>query len=61
AFTDSNELHKGDSSDSVVIDLETFLEAALKSEGIFGAVINPWSENIILTKELIHVILNEEV
>ena len=61
AFTDSSELHKGNPSDSVIIDLEAFLDAVLKSEGIFGAVINPWSENIILTKELIHVILNERV
>ena len=61
-FTDEAEMHKGSPTDSLEMDLKQFLECALSNEAIFGITINPFgSNNIILSKETIHIILNEEV
>ena len=61
-FTDEDEMHKGSPTDSLEMDLRQFLECALANEEVFGVSINPFgSNNIILSKETIHIILSEEV
>lgn len=61
-FTDEEKMHKGSPTDSLEMDLKQFLECALDNEEVFGVSINPFgSNNIILSKEIIHIILNEEV
>ena len=61
-FTDEEEMHKGTPTDSLEMSLRQFLECALNNEEAFGIIINPFgSNNIILAKETIQIILNEEV
>ena len=56
AFTSNEELEKGESTSTICQPVEDILKGNrdMQAEGI---IINPWGESFLLTKELIHAIL----
>ncbi|WP_026653318.1 ADP-ribosylglycohydrolase family protein [Butyrivibrio proteoclasticus] len=57
AFTSREEYLKGASSDTLVMDIEQLLEGFADDVGETGIIINPWSENLLLRKDLIKAIV----
>jgi ADP-ribosylglycohydrolase len=57
AFTSRNEFQKGQSSDTLVMDIEQVLEGFAGDTTEAGIIINPWSESFLLRKDLITAIL----
>lgn len=57
AFTSRNEFQKGQSSDTLVMDIEQVLEGFSGDTTEAGIIINPWSESFLLRKDLITAIL----
>lgn len=57
AFTSREEYLKGASSDTLVMDIEQLLEGFADEVGEAGIIINPWSENLLLRKDLIKAIV----
>ena len=57
AFTSRQEYLDGASSDTLVMDIEQLLEGFADEVGEAGIIINPWSENLLLRKDLIKVII----
>lgn len=61
AFTSFEEELRGSSKvmSTFLGNIKQLFEAALKTEGINGIIINPWNRTIMLDKELIRIILRE--
>ena len=57
AFTSRQEYLKGASSDTLVMDIEQLLEGFSDEVGEAVIIINPWSENLLLRKDLIKAIV----
>ena len=57
AFTSREEYEKGASSDTLVMDIEQLLEGFAGDTSEAGIMINPWSENFLLRKDLIKAIV----
>lgn len=57
AFTSRSEFQKGQSSDTLVMDIEQVLEVFAGDTSEAGIIINPWSESFLLRKDLITAIL----
>ena len=57
AFTSRSEFQKGQSSDTLVMDIEQVLEGFAGDTSEAGIIINPWSESFLLRKDLITAIL----
>lgn len=57
AFTSRDEYEKGASSDTLVMDIEQLLEGFAGDTSEAGIMINPWSENFLLRKDLIKAIV----
>ena len=60
AFTSNEELEKGESTSTICQPVEDILKGNrdMHEEGI---IINPWGESFLLTKELIHAILEADI
>lgn len=56
-FTSKQNLTKGPQTNIITVKIKDILEKALANDQIFGVAINPWTENIVLTKGLIDTIL----
>ena len=56
-YTSRNEFQKGQSSDTLVMDIEQVLEGFAGDTTEAGIIINPWSESFLLRKDLITAIL----
>ena len=61
AFTSFEEEIRGSSSvmSTFLGNMKQLFEAALKTEGINGIIINPWNRTIMLDKELLRIVLGE--
>lgn len=57
AFTSKEEYEKGASSDTLVMEIEQLLEGFSGDTSEAGIMINPWSENLLLRKDLIKAIV----
>lgn len=57
AFTSREEYEKGAGSDTLVMDIEQLLEGFAGDTSEAGIMINPWSENFLLRKDLIKAIV----
>lgn len=61
AFTSFEEEIKGSGSvmSTFLGNMRQLFEAALKTDGIRGVVINPWNRTMMLDKELLRIVLGE--
>ena len=57
AFTSREEYEKGAGSDTLVMDIEQLLEGFAGDTSEAGIMINPWSENFLLRKDIIKAIV----
>ncbi|WP_026496703.1 ADP-ribosylglycohydrolase family protein [Butyrivibrio sp. WCD3002] len=57
AFTSREEYEKGASSDTLIMDIGQVLEGFAGNTSEAGIMINPWSENLLLRKDLIKAIV----
>lgn len=60
AFTSMDELEKGQPTDYQSISAFDMLETAWQDDGCVGVILNPWGLSILLDKELLSLILEEE-
>ncbi len=60
AFTSMDELERGQPTDYQAISAFDMLETALKDDAVMGVILNPWGLSILLDKELLGLILEEE-
>ena len=57
AFTDEEELEKGQKTAVISFFMDVFLQSIVKSKGCDGVLINPWGEDFYLPKSLIQMVL----
>lgn len=60
AFTSKEEMGKGQPTDYEVLKASDLLWKALKDESILGLILNPWGLSILLNKELLALICEDE-
>lgn len=60
AFTSQEELNKGEFSEIDAIEFGKLLQAVLDDDEIMGLIINPWGTSILVDRQLISVIFEEE-
>ena len=58
AFTDHNEVGKGEACSSINQPIKDILKLAIESEDKEGLVINPWEDPIFLGKEVLQMVLD---
>lgn len=58
AFTDYDQMHKGESVSCINMRIKTILKGALHTDNVEGLVINPWENPLFLHKKLIELILD---
>lgn len=56
AFTSLEELQKGVSTDYIAYDIRLFLDVALETKDVDGAVLNPWGEQYVLYPETVRIL-----
>lgn len=59
-FTSQTELGKGQQTEFREVPLHKALSSALKDDSVLGLLINPWGLSILLDKQLLSLILEEE-
>ena len=57
AFTDEEELHKGQETAVISFFVDALFEKLLLTEGCQGVVINPWGEAFYLTRQFMKLVL----
>ena len=60
AFTDENEMRKGGRTAAVSMETREFLRYVLDSERVMGAVINPWGNSMMISREAIAAVFEAE-
>lgn len=60
AFTSKEEMGKGQPTDYEVLKASDLLWKALEDESILGLILNPWGLSILLNKELLTLICEDE-
>ena len=58
AFTDYEEMNKGESSSSINQRIRDVLRITLDTEAVEGLILNPWDKPLFIHKELIRLILD---
>lgn len=61
AFTSQEEMDKGQPTDYQILSASDILFKALEDENVLGLILNPWSLSILLNKELLTIICQEEM
>lgn len=61
AFTSQEEMDKGQPTDYQVLSAADILFKALEDENVLGVILNPWGLSILLNKELLTLIFEEEL
>lgn len=58
AFTNQEQMDKGQGASCINMRIRNVLESALQAEDVAGIALNPWDNSLIMSKELIELILS---